>query len=49
MSVRFIIERIAIASAPFSSVITHGRLTIAYVPRIPACGWLITGVPWNVP
>ena len=29
VSVRFMIERIAIASAPFSSVITHGRFTIA--------------------
>ena len=40
---------IAIASLPLSSVITHGRLTSAYVPRIADCGWLITGVPWKVP
>jgi hypothetical protein len=40
---------IAIASLPFSSSITHGRLTSAYVPRIADCGWLMIGVPWNVP
>ena len=28
---------------------THGRFTSAYVPRIADCGWLMTGVPWNVP
>src|SRR5439155_7930058 len=49
VSVRFMIGRIAITSLPSSSCTTHGRLTTAYVPRIPACGWLITGVPWNVP
>ena len=40
---------IAITSSPSSSCTTHGRFTTAYVPRIAACGWLITGVPWNVP
>ena len=39
------IGRIAITSWPSSSVTTHGRLTTAYVPRMPAWGWLITGVP----
>ena len=45
----FMIGRIAITSWPSSSWVTHGRFTSAYVPRIPACGWLITGVPWKVP
>jgi len=45
----FMIERIAITSLPSSSWTTQGRLTIAYVPRIAACGWLMTGVPWKVP
>ena len=43
------IGRIAITSSPSSSCTTHGRFTSAYVPRIAACGWLITGVPWKVP
>ena len=41
------IGRIAITSWPCSSCTTHGRLTTAYVPRIPAWGWLMIGVPWN--
>jgi hypothetical protein len=43
----FIIGRIAITSWPSSSCTTHGRLTSAYVPRMPACGWLMIGVPWK--
>src|SRR5207244_9391204 len=49
VSVRFMIGRIAITSSPNSSCTTHGRFTTAYVPRIAACGWLMIGVPWNVP
>src|SRR6185437_12778214 len=49
VSVMFISGRIAITSLPSSSSTTHGRLTSAYVPRIADCGWLMTGVPWNVP
>ena len=49
VSVRFMIGRIPIVSLPRSSSTTHGRFTSAYVPRIAACGWLITGVPWKVP
>src|ERR687887_2260886 len=49
VSVRFMIGRIAITSWPCSSWTTHGRFTTAYVPRIAACGWLMIGVPWNVP
>ena len=45
----FIIGRIAIASLPASSVTTHGRFDQRYVPRIALCGWLMIGVPWNVP
>ena len=43
------IGRIAITSEPISSWMTHGRFTSAYVPRIADCGWLMIGVPWNVP
>src|SRR5262245_21371066 len=49
VSVRFINGRIAITSLPSSSWTTHGRLTSAYVPRMADCGWLMIGVPWNVP
>jgi hypothetical protein len=46
---RYIIERIAIDSLPNSSVTTTGRLTIAPVPRIATCGWLMIGVSNSAP
>ena len=48
-SARYIIERMAIVSPPSASVTTTGRLTIAPVPRMATCGWLMIGVSKSAP
>ena len=40
---------ITMASLPSSSSITIGRFSMAPMPRIATCGWLITGVPKRLP